>query len=326
MPEFSVLVPSVGRPECLTRSLDDLLAQDFPGDYEILVIHRSEDRATLDVTTMAKKTSARPLHAVAVDGPGIVRALRTGLAAASGELIAFCDDDARYPVNWLLQLHRHFNDPTVGGVGGMIKEGGEWAGRVSNRDVCRVGWFGRVSYNVRAFPTFHTPQAVDMLPGANMSYRRCLLTPEVFNPILDGKGCSPGFELAVAWHTRRQGYLVKLDPTITVDHYSAPWFDGERRPSADRTYTYSRNLSYIMLFNLGEFRLLAFLSYFILVGQWESPGLILWVVGALTRRIPHERWLTTSVAGKCTGAGMAAIARRRKSNSTAADRVSRTAW
>jgi glycosyltransferase involved in cell wall biosynthesis len=320
MPEFSILVPSVGRPALLAQCLEDLLAQDFSGDYEILIIHRPDDRGTHDVTAMARKTSARPLQAITVEAPGFVRALRAGLSAASGELIAFCDDDARYPTNWLSQLRGHFDDPVVGGVGGMIREGGRWTGHVSARSVSRVGWFGRVSYKIRALPTFDTPQIVDMLPGANMSYRRCVLRPEVFDPLLDGKGCSPGNELAIAWNVRHQGYLIKLDPTIVVDHYSAPWFDGERRPSINRTYTYSRNISYIMSVNLRRLPSIIFLTYFSLIGQRESPGLVLWMAGMLTKRVPHARWLVTSLAGKCAGVRMAANARQLRYDITPADR------
>lgn len=59
----------------------------------------------------------------------------TGVAASSGELAVFLDDDqAASSPNWLTTLIRHFDDPRVIGVGGGITP--EWSN-------ARPGWFPR---------------------------------------------------------------------------------------------------------------------------------------------------------------------------------------
>lgn len=305
-PEFSVLVPSVGRAELLATCLGDLCTQDFAGRVEILVVLRPSDTATVDVVQRLAESSTVDIRGVPVGKPGFVYALRTGVTAARGTFVAFCDDDARYPTDWLSRLRRHFVDPAVGGVGGMIREGGRWQGTVDAARISSVSWLGRPQYSIRAQPLFHQPVPADMLPGANMCYRRHLLNSDVFDDTLDGAGYSPGNELAIAWSVRRQGARTLLDPTIVVDHYSAPWVDGRRGPSPERTYTYSRNIAYIMCTYMRGVRRMAFLAYFFSFGQRESPGLAVWAIRRLRSAAPHQRWLRVSMAGKVEGVRQAA--------------------
>jgi glycosyltransferase involved in cell wall biosynthesis len=82
----SVVIPTRDRPELLRRAIDACRAQEFPGTIEVVVVY---DRA-------------EPDHGLAGDGvrvlvndrsPGLAGARNTGILAATGELVAFCDDD-----------------------------------------------------------------------------------------------------------------------------------------------------------------------------------------------------------------------------------------
>src|SRR4051794_11351714 len=108
-PSMSVIVPSVGRPQFLARCIADLLDQDFDDPFEIIVVHRPNDAATWKLVedVAADKPNVR---SAAVQKPGIVHALRVGVENVRGGLVAFCDDDARYPADWLRRLHAHFAD------------------------------------------------------------------------------------------------------------------------------------------------------------------------------------------------------------------------
>ena len=55
---------------------------------------------------------------VVVSAPGHLAALEAGAAAATGDIIAFTDDDAVPRREWLRRALTHFADPRVGGVGG----------------------------------------------------------------------------------------------------------------------------------------------------------------------------------------------------------------
>jgi glycosyltransferase involved in cell wall biosynthesis len=274
---FSVIVPSVGRPDLLRSCLGDLILQDLEGSFEIIVVNRRGDQPTRAV---ADEFAMQGLVRVAeVLEPGFVRALREGVAVADGDYVAFCDDDARYPHDWLSLIKKEFR-PGIGGVGGFIREGGVWAGGVDARHVSRVGLMGRTTYDVRSEPRFAGCVDADILPGANMAYIRHLLSLDTFDPFLDGAGSSPGNELAISWSVRKQGYRTVLCAGLVVDHYSAPWVDGDRGRSESRSLTYSRNMAYVCAKNMPWPGLVLFVVYFLVLGQRESPGLLFPVHGS----------------------------------------------
>jgi glycosyltransferase involved in cell wall biosynthesis len=68
---------------------------------------------------------------------GLSGARNTGIAASTGEIIAFLDDDAFAEREWLEQLTRPFADPKVAGSGGWI---------VPNWEVDATCWFPKTFY------------------------------------------------------------------------------------------------------------------------------------------------------------------------------------
>jgi glucosyl-dolichyl phosphate glucuronosyltransferase len=111
---------------------------------------------------------------------GLSGARNSGLAAASGQVLAFLDDDATAHPDWLRRLGAGYQDPKVLGVGGAIEP--LWlAGRPA--------WFPEefdwvVGCTYRGMP--EQPAPVRNLIGCNMSLRH-----EVFEGVggfLDGVG------------------------------------------------------------------------------------------------------------------------------------------
>jgi len=97
--------------------------------------------------------------------PGLSGARNTGIAAATGDIVAFLDDDAMATHNWVEQLLIGFADPNVMGVGGAI---------VPLWEQGRPGWFPEefnwvVGCTYRGMPTEDAP--IRNLIGANMSFR-----------------------------------------------------------------------------------------------------------------------------------------------------------
>jgi glycosyltransferase involved in cell wall biosynthesis len=133
-PLVSVIMPTHGRPELVRKSIAAVVAQDYPGDIECIVVH---DREPPDQSLLRL---AGPARAVTVIGntrtPGLPGARNSGLAVAAGGFIAGCDDDDLWhPDKLRLQVTRLLADPSLLAVGSgmrLLLPGGKvtvWPGR-----------------------------------------------------------------------------------------------------------------------------------------------------------------------------------------------------
>ena len=143
--KISVVIPTWRRPGPLERCLGGLARQDRMPDEVILVVRRG-DSETERVLESADAGSLN-LNAVTVSEPGLVAALNRGLDAASGDAVAFTDDDTVARRDWLERIERHFAaDPRLGGVGGR-----DWlhppSGEPDQETVGKVRWYGRTVGN-----------------------------------------------------------------------------------------------------------------------------------------------------------------------------------
>lgn len=89
-PTVSVIVPTRNRPDLLRRALRSIVGQRYPGGVECLVVFDQE-------TPSDPRVAGRPERELRVlengRSAGLAGARNTGVLAAQGELIAFCDDD-----------------------------------------------------------------------------------------------------------------------------------------------------------------------------------------------------------------------------------------
>ena len=100
---LSIVLPTHNRPDLLRRCLDHLLVGGLDDD-EIVVV----DSAPSD-DSAERVVAAYDVRYVRVDLPGVSRARNAGWRAASHELVAFIDDDAR--------AHEGFRDAMAHALG-----------------------------------------------------------------------------------------------------------------------------------------------------------------------------------------------------------------
>jgi GT2 family glycosyltransferase len=104
------------------------------------------------------------------DAPGLSGARNAGVSVATGEIVAFLDDDAVAAPDWIEQLLNGYTNPSVIGVGGSIEP--LWDEQRPRGFPPEFDWVVGCTY--RGMPD--RASSVRNLIGANMSFRRAVLT------------------------------------------------------------------------------------------------------------------------------------------------------
>jgi glycosyltransferase involved in cell wall biosynthesis len=126
--KFSLIVCTLGRVAELERLLASLAAQSHT-DFEVIVVDQNADgRLAPLLAAHASHLMLRHLRCA----PGLSRSRNLGLHHATGDVIAFPDDDCWYPDELLAQVAAFFEEhPLVGGLSGRAtdEQGRNVAGR-----------------------------------------------------------------------------------------------------------------------------------------------------------------------------------------------------
>ena len=159
---------------------------------------------------------ATALVVPSVQAKGLSGARNTGWGLATGDVVAFLDDDARADADWADLVLSTYQDDVIGAGGAVVPH---W------RAPC-PGWLPDeflwvVGCSFRGQPTKQTP--VRNAIGANMSFRREILDATGgFQTVLgrqgaDVAGCEET-ELSIRAQALRPGSKILLEPAATVRH------------------------------------------------------------------------------------------------------------
>lgn len=211
---FSLVVATLGREEELGRLLASLRAQSFT-DFEVILVDQNPMGRLEDLVSEASR--GLTLRHLRCD-PGLSRARNTGLEKARGEIIAFPDDDCRYPEDLLENVDAYFQaHPDVSGLSGApVTTAGETTG---GRFARSTGSVDRFNVWTRAVSCclFFRRDAVESAGG--------------FDPDL-GLGSSTGFgsaeETDYTLRVLAAGHRVRYEPEIArvVHENPVPDHDG----------------------------------------------------------------------------------------------------
>jgi GT2 family glycosyltransferase len=99
-PTISIVVPTRNRPAQLKRCLDALVRIDTSNPFEVVVV---DDGGTPEVSTQ-DVIALKDVEILRQDRAGPAAARNAGATAASGDYIAFVDDDCEVAHGWLAAL------------------------------------------------------------------------------------------------------------------------------------------------------------------------------------------------------------------------------
>lgn len=149
---------------------------------------------------------------------GLSGARDSGIARATGEIIAFLDDDAAAQRDWLATLVQGYNRPEVVAVGGSVFP--RWEQRRPEWFPQEFDWVVGCSY--RGLPA--RPSRVRNLIGANMSFRAETLArvggfaQDLGRSGDNGAGCEET-ELCIRAQTQLPDAVIRYLPAARVDHF-----------------------------------------------------------------------------------------------------------
>jgi glycosyltransferase involved in cell wall biosynthesis len=286
---ITVVVPTYKRPTDLIRCLEALKRQILR-PHEVIVVVRNTDLETWSVLDQFSAEDL-PLKTQKVTVPGVVAAMNLGLEAATGDAIAFTDDDAAPHPDWLQRIAAHFaSDPRVGGVGGrdIIQNPKPWF-LGSSENVGRLQWFGRMIGNHHK--GIGSARPVDILKGVNMSFRRAAIGNLRFDSRMLGSGAQVHFEVAFCLTLKRRGWTLIYDPAVQVDHHLAQRFDEDQRYqfNAVAYFNLIHNETLALVDHFAPAQQAVFLLWAALVGTRDAYGL-----AQMLRFLPKEG----SIAGQ----------------------------
>ncbi|AKG23264.1 glycosyltransferase family 2 protein [Calothrix sp. 336/3] len=273
--KITIVIPTYRRVSDLINCLQALQTQIRPAD-QVIVVVRDTDNQTWDFL-QGFNSQDLPLQTVTVKVPGVVAAMNAGLDAATGDIVAFTDDDSAPHRDWFAKIEDYFlSDSHIGGVGGKdwqyvngkIKEPGE------REIVGKLQWCGRVIGNHHL--GVGTVREVDVLKGVNMAFRRSAIAGMHFDERMLGTGAQVHFELAFSLKLKHRGWKLIYDPAIAVDHFPAQRFDEDQRDSFNQLALTNavHNETLALLEYLSPLRQLVFILWAVFIGTRDAFGLL----------------------------------------------------
>lgn len=214
----SLIICTRDRPEELERCLATLALQTLQ-PYEVLVVDNASTSAdTADVVRRYGHVYLRE------NRPGLSHARNAGIAAATGAIVAFTDDDTVLHPDWLLRLEAAFDSEHVWAATGLVipaelrteaqcifEQAWSFGHGLARRD------FGADFYHKtrrRGTPTW------EFGAGASMAFRREIFDRiGLFEPHL-GAGASGCSEDSEIWYRIvRAGGVCRYEPSSILFHY-----------------------------------------------------------------------------------------------------------
>ncbi|HEY2989179.1 MAG TPA: glycosyltransferase [Candidatus Binatia bacterium] len=198
-PRISVVVCSYNGSRTIRQCLNGLLKLKYP-DFEVIIVN---DGSTDSTAAIADQSGFR---VISTQNQGLSGARNVGLHAATGEIVAYIDDDAYPDPNWLTYLAATFMNTSHAGVGGP------------NVPPSGNGWIADCVAHAPGGPVhvLVSDQEAEHIPGCNMAFRKAaLLEVDGFDPQFR----SAGDDVDVCWRLQKKGYTLGFSPAAMVWHH-----------------------------------------------------------------------------------------------------------
>jgi GT2 family glycosyltransferase len=216
---IGVLIAAWKRPTYLINCLIGFSHQTKCLDDIIVIVNEID---TLTRIALDEYAVDHPeVRVFVVNKIGTVHARETGIAACRTDVLIMVDDDTVPYPDFVERVFETFKqDPTIGGVGGRDRCFINGAFNDNKVNVVgKISWFGRCEGNFHL--GYGEARDVELLKGANMSFRSVVFKDVLFDQRLRGYGAQPCEDKRFSVCVRKAGWKLVYDPKILVDHFVA---------------------------------------------------------------------------------------------------------
>jgi glycosyltransferase involved in cell wall biosynthesis len=258
----------------LVSAVQSIQSQSQPPKELILVIDHNPQ-----LTTESKAEFRGVIVLENAEVRGLSGARNTAIAAATGDVIAFMDEDATAEPQWLVQLAAGYTDEIVMGVGGAI---------VPNWIAAKPSWFPEefrwvVGCTYLGMPVTATP--VRNLIGCNMSFRTTVFrSVGGFRNDIGRVGTRPvgceETELCIRARQSASGQILIYDP-LAIVHHRVPGIRGTWAYFLSRCYSEGLSKALVSLYVGSKDGLASERTY---TTKTLPAGIIRGIAGALSGR------------------------------------------
>lgn len=198
-PKISVVVCSYNGSATISNCLSGILELDYP-NFETIVVN---DGSTDNLEAIVRRF---PVKLISTPNQGLSAARNIGMEHATGEIIAYLDDDAYPDPHWLTYLAAAYRNSAHAGIGGP------------NLSPYNDAPVATCVANSPGGPVhvLLTDEIAEHIPGCNMSFRKAVLE--------EIGGFDPTFRIAgddvdLCWRVQKAGYTLGFHPTALVWHH-----------------------------------------------------------------------------------------------------------
>lgn len=218
----SVIIATYNRAALLDECLAHLRVQGFTHGDEVIVVDNGSTDGTADVVVRHQATWTTPLRLLHESRPGKSHAIAGGVAAASGDILVFTDDDVNVGDGWLDVLRHALADGPVALAGGPVVARWEsavpqWIRRARDRHPRLGAPIALLDYGARSLDL-----GSRTLLGANLAVRRDVFTKVGGFPTHLGKlrgTLLSGEDHELCRRVQEAGFRAVYVPAAIVHHW-----------------------------------------------------------------------------------------------------------
>jgi O-antigen biosynthesis protein len=199
-PKISVVVCAYNAESTMRECLESLTKLSYPSYEAVIVDDGSNDH------TGAIADEYPQFKIIHQPNCGLSAARNVGMAAATGDIIAYLDSDAVADPDWLTYLAWKFKSTDHVGVGGP------------NLPPPEEGWLANCVASAPGSPThiLLDDEIAEHIPGCNMAFRKeALAAIEGF----DTSYTAAGDDVDICWRLQERGHTIGFSPAAIVWHH-----------------------------------------------------------------------------------------------------------